>query len=74
MYQLEKDCGFEGKGSAETRDFMRHRLAAGAQMLANMWYTAWVDSAQEPEPYHGSREKKEKVCPPSAEKPAEVKQ
>jgi hypothetical protein len=72
MYQLEKDCGFEGKGTAETRDFMRHRLAAGATMLASMWYTAWVDSAQDPEPYHASREKKAKVCPPAAEKPAEV--
>jgi hypothetical protein len=67
-YQIEKDCGYEGKGTKESRDFIRHRLAAGAQMLANMWYTAWIDSATDPEPYH-ARENKPKTCPPDAVKP-----
>ena len=67
-YQIEKDCGYEGKGTKESRDFIRHRLAAGAQMLANMWYTAWIDSATDPEPYH-ARENKPMTCPPDAVKP-----
>ena len=67
-YQIEKDCGYEGKGTKESRDFIRHRLAAGAQMLANMWYTAWVDSATDPEPYH-PRENKPKTCSPDGVKP-----
>ncbi len=41
--------GFDGKGTAESREFIRHQLGRGAQMLLNLWYTAWLDSAQEPE-------------------------
>jgi hypothetical protein len=51
LYKIEKAGGFEGKGSAEGQEFAKKRLAAGAQMLANLWYTAWVDSAIEPPPY-----------------------
>jgi hypothetical protein len=51
VYQLEKAGGFDGEGTAEARDFIRHRLAAGAQMLRNLWYTAWLQSAQDPPPY-----------------------
>jgi hypothetical protein len=29
--------------------FTEQRLAAGSQMLLNLWYTAWIDSAV-PEP------------------------
>jgi hypothetical protein len=43
-YQLDKDGGFTGAGTAQSREFIRQRLAAGAQMLVNMWYTAWVES------------------------------
>jgi hypothetical protein len=43
-YQLEKAGGFTGAGSEESRQFIRERLAAGAQMLVNLWYTAWVES------------------------------
>jgi hypothetical protein len=65
-YQLERDCGFEGHGTPESRDFIRHRLAAGAQMLLDMWYTAWVDSAQDPEPWRGEkREPRQCVAPKS---------
>jgi hypothetical protein len=53
VYQLDKKCGWEGEGTPESREFIRKRLAAGAQMLADMWYTAWVESAVEPEPYRG---------------------
>jgi hypothetical protein len=48
-YQLEKAQGFEGAGTPASRDFIRHRLAAGAQMLLNLWYTAWLESEKEPE-------------------------
>ncbi|HVJ06335.1 MAG TPA: hypothetical protein VM578_11740 [Candidatus Saccharimonadales bacterium] len=54
-YQLEKACGFDGKGTPESREFIRQQLGRGSQMLLNMWYTAWVDSAKDPEPWHGER-------------------
>jgi len=44
LYQLEKAGAFREGGTPEGVDFVRGRLAAGAQMLANMWYTAWVES------------------------------
>ena len=46
VYQLEKAGGFTGAGSAESRDFTASRLAAGASMLRDLIYTAWVESAQ----------------------------
>jgi hypothetical protein len=30
-------------------------------MLLNMWYTAWVDSAKEPEPWHGEK-RQPRIC------------
>lgn len=51
VYMLEKSGGFKGKGTAEAFEFTTHRLAAGAQMLLNLWYTAWIESAQ-PAPEH----------------------
>lgn len=53
VYQLEKAGGFTGAGSPESRDFTAERLAAGASMLRDMVYTAWVDSAQ-PVPERGA--------------------
>lgn len=55
VYQLEKVGGFAGAGTAESRGFTSERLAAGASMLRDMIYTAWVDSA-EPVPQHWSAE------------------
>jgi len=49
VYVIEKAGGFNGKGSPEAFDFTAHRLAAGSQMLLNLWYTAWLDSATSPE-------------------------
>jgi hypothetical protein len=46
VYVLEKAGAFRGKGSPEAFDFTTHRLAAGAQMLLNFWYTAWVESGK----------------------------
>jgi len=44
VYALEKAGGFREKGSQEAFDFTTHRLAAGSQMLLDLWYTAWVES------------------------------
>ena len=46
VYQLDKAGGFDGAGTPASRDFIRHRLAAGATMLRNLWYTAWVQSGE----------------------------
>ena len=46
VYQLEKTGGFVGAGSPESREFAAERLAAGASMLRDMIYTAWVESAK----------------------------
>ena len=54
VYQLEKGGGFTGAGTPESREFTAERLAAGASMLRDMIYTAWLDSAQPvPDPYAG---------------------
>ena len=54
VYQLDKAGGFEGAGTAESREFTAERLAAGASMLRDMIYSAWVDSAQAvADPYAG---------------------
>jgi len=45
VYELDKAQGFVEKGSPEAFDFTTKRLAAGSQMLLNLWYTAWLDSA-----------------------------
>ncbi len=46
VYQLDKAGGFVGAGTPESREFTAERLAAGASMLRDMIYTAWIDSAQ----------------------------
>ena len=51
VYSLEKAGGFSGKGTPAAFDFSTHRLAAGSQVLLNLWYTAWIESA-EPVPEH----------------------
>lgn len=53
-YALEKAGGFDGKGTPESREFIRQQLGRGAQMLLNLWYTAWVDSSEDPGPWHGN--------------------
>jgi hypothetical protein len=54
VYAIEKAGGFNGKGSPEAFDFTTHRLAAGSQMLLNLWYTAWIESATNPEVPQGT--------------------
>ena len=62
-YQLEKAGAFRGEGTPEGQEFVRQRLAAGAQMLLNMWYTAWEASATEPPPYRMGPSIYEKAAP-----------
>ncbi len=52
VYQLDKVGAFVGAGTAESREFTAERLAAGASMLRDMIYTAWLESAKPvPDPY-----------------------
>jgi hypothetical protein len=54
VYQLEKTGGFVGSGTPESRNFAAARLAAGASMLRDMIYAAWLDSAKPVvDPYAG---------------------
>lgn len=48
LYQLAKRGAFRGRGTAAGRRFVVTRLAAGAQMLADLYYTAWLNSAHPP--------------------------
>ena len=50
VYQLEKAGGFRDKGTPEAFEFTTQRLAAGSQMLLDLWYTAWLESAAVPAP------------------------
>jgi len=51
VYQLEKAGGFAGAGSLESQRFIEQRMAAGAAMLRDLWYTAWLNSEVDPPPY-----------------------
>jgi len=45
VYELDKAGSLTGNGSPEAFEFTTHRLAAGSQMLLDLWYTAWLESA-----------------------------
>ena len=46
LYRMEKTGRWEGNNkNADSKKFVVERLAAGSQMLANLWYTAWLDSS-----------------------------
>jgi hypothetical protein len=46
MYQIDKAHPFDGATTApENKEFIIARLAAGAQMLRDIWWSAWVTSA-----------------------------
>ena len=43
---MEKTARWESNNrNAAAKQFVAERLAAGAQMLGNLWYTAWLNSA-----------------------------
>src|SRR5579862_2648977 len=46
VYQFDKSGSFNGAGTPEAVKFTEQRLAAGAQMLLDLWYTAWLESAE----------------------------
>jgi len=48
LYELEKDHGFnvDGEPHTEALDFAVERLAVGAEMLAALWWTAWLESEE----------------------------
>jgi hypothetical protein len=52
-YQLGKEGGFSGAGTAEGRAFAEERLAAGATELRDMIYSAWVKSGDPVPVFHG---------------------
>lgn len=54
VYQFEKEKAFQGTGTPDSVKFLDERLAAGSQMLLNLWYTAWVQSATPLPPYRGA--------------------
>ena len=46
LYEMDRVARWDEKNSnPDAKQFVSRRLAAGSQMLANLWYTAWVDSA-----------------------------
>ena len=47
LYRLDRDVGFDpGRPAhAETYAFAADRLAVGARMLADLWWSAWLESA-----------------------------
>ncbi len=49
LYRIDRDGGFEGRiGTEEARSFAARRLAAGASMLRDLWWSTWVNSAGRP--------------------------
>ena len=47
LYQIDKASPFQAETStAEQKAFASRRLADGAQMLRDIWWTAWMTSAQ----------------------------
>lgn len=54
VYELEKAKAYEGTGSPAAVQFLDQRLAAGSQMLVDLWYTAWLKSG-EPLPQYSPR-------------------
>ena len=46
LYRMEKTHRWDGNNrNPESKKFVAERLAAASQMLANLWYTAWLGSA-----------------------------
>ena len=46
VYRFDKQGAFDRHGTAASRTFTAERLAAGATMLQDMVYTAWLDSGE----------------------------
>lgn len=49
VYEIDKTTPWQAETTtAEQKAFVSARLAAGAEMLRDVWYTAWVTSAPQP--------------------------
>jgi hypothetical protein len=47
LYRMDKAARWDANNrNAESKKFVTERLAAGSQMLANLWYSAWLGSAK----------------------------
>jgi hypothetical protein len=46
VYQFDKQHALDGAGTPDSVKFLNARLAAGSQMLLNLWYTAWLESGE----------------------------
>jgi hypothetical protein len=46
VYEFDKSGSLNGSGTPEAVKFTEQRLAAGARMLLDLWYTAWLQSAE----------------------------
>src|SRR5436853_896873 len=45
VYRMDKTARWEPNNrNADSKRFVSERLAAGSQMLVNLWYTAWLNS------------------------------
>jgi len=45
LYRMEKSARWDSSNrTPEAKKFVTQRLAAGSQMLVNLWYTAWLNS------------------------------
>lgn len=47
VYRFDKKGAFNGRGTVASRTFTAERLAAGATMLRDMIYTAWLNSGEQ---------------------------
>ncbi len=51
LYALDREAAYNAETTAPAnKDFAVQRLAAGARMLRDLWWTAWVTSAADQEP------------------------
>ena len=48
IYRIDRDRGFQGKGTDEGKEFAISRLAAGASVLRDLWYSCYINSLQPP--------------------------
>ncbi len=69
VYRFDKEQGFDGTGTAESRKFTAERLAAGASMLRDLIVSAWVKSAKPVPDWHPKPETHAAAaCPCAAKK------
>jgi hypothetical protein len=68
VYKLEKTGGFEGQGTSESKTFTEERLAAAASELRDLYYTAWLESAEPVPEWHEPPNPAPSTVKPSAAK------